>query len=343
MKKILYSLLIAFLIFPLFAESYSATTYPSLIAEYNFEKDFETTIVDTTGNNNGIATGTTLVKGYDGNGNARLFNGANDFISFNKPIIPNNKMSIKFKIKTTQNVSGNIYPTVFDTRGSTTNGIVGFVLDGRLQIQLWNGTFNGVAHFIADGEWHDVLFTWDGTINSESMKLYVDDMNTPKNTNSTTFTSISHSKNLRIGHGQYPAGVYFNGQLDNIQIYDDSIEPVVDPPSPPKNDKGTLYVSNNAFYKLTESGDVYSWGENNYGQLGLGDTEKRSLVRKEKVNLPEKIIDLVVGKNFVVVISESGKVYGWGDNTSFLFNERGGLILSPVEFDENIGEIHKAE
>ncbi|MGE7111243.1 LamG-like jellyroll fold domain-containing protein [Lysinibacillus sp. NPDC047702] len=343
MKKILYSLLIMIITFPLFSKSYSATTYPSLIAEYDFEKDFETTIVDTTGNNNGTATGTALVTGYDGNGNARLFNGASDFISFNKPIIPNNKMSIRFKINTTQNVSGDIYPTVFDTKGSTTNGIVGFVRGGRLQIQLWDRTFNGVAHFIADGEWHDVLFTWDGTTNSESMKLYVDDMTTPKNINSTTFTSITHSKNLRIGHGQYANGVYFKGQLDNFQIYNDSIEPEVDSPTQPQKDKGTLYVSNNAFYKLTESGDVYSWGENNYGQLGLGDTEKRSLVKKEKVNLPEKIIDLVVGKNFVVVIGESSKVYGWGDNTSLLFNERGGLILSPVEFDENIGKIYKSE
>ncbi|MDQ0174596.1 alpha-tubulin suppressor-like RCC1 family protein [Bacillus chungangensis] len=68
-----------------------------------------------------------------------------------------------------------------------------------------------------------------------------------------------------------------------------------------------MFVANNSIYKLVE-GEVYSWGENSYGQLGLGDTKKRSISSKEKVNLPEKIIDLVVGKNFVVALGESGKV-----------------------------------
>lgn len=38
---------------------------------------------------------------------------------------------------------------------------------------------------------------------------------------------------------------------------------------------------------LTDKGSVYSWGRNQRGELGLGDTINRSL--PEKVNLPVKI------------------------------------------------------
>ncbi|PIJ96852.1 hypothetical protein [Lysinibacillus sphaericus] len=133
--------------------------------------------------------------------------------------------------------------------------------------------------------------------------------------------------------------------FDAIDINRDGelLEPIPEPETPNETDrKGKLYVANESIYKLV-AGEVYAWGENKYGQLGLGDTKKRSLSSKEKVVLPEKIVNLVVGKNFVIALGESGKVYGWGDNTSELFGDNGGLILSPVEFDGDIQSIIKAE
>ena len=137
--------------------------------------------------------------------------------------------------------------------------------------------------------------------------------------------------------------------FDAIDIDDDGElfpigpeDPLPDPDDKEANGDGGLYISNNSIYKLA-AGEVFSWGDNSYGQLGLGDMKKRSLSSKEKVNLPEEIIDIVVGKNFVIALGESGKVYGWGDNTSELFGDNGGLILSPIEFDEDIKAIIKAE
>lgn len=129
------------------------------------------------------------------------------------------------------------------------------------------------------------------------------------------------------------------GSEDSLPDIDD---PITSPDDKETNGNGRMYVSNNSIYKLA-AGEVFSWGDNSYGQLGLGDMKKRSLSSKEKVNLPEKIIDLVVGKNFVIVLGESGKVYGWGDNTSELFGDNGGLILSPIEFDEDVEAVIKAE
>jgi alpha-tubulin suppressor-like RCC1 family protein len=66
-------------------------------------------------------------------------------------------------------------------------------------------------------------------------------------------------------------------------------------------------------FALTESGEVYAWGINTDGQLGLGDTEDRLM--------PTKVPDLtkvkaiaVGGCSHVLVLTESGEVYAWGWN-----------------------------
>lgn len=148
---------------------------------------------------------------------------------------------------------------------------------------------------------------------------------------------VKHKIKIENGKGMF--------LFDAIDINEDGelLEPSLEPEKPiKKNINNKLYVSGESMYKLI-AGEIYSWGENKYGQLGLGDTKKRSLSAKEKVNISEKIENLVVGKNFVIALGESGKVYGWGDNTSELFTDQGELVLSPVEFDEGIESIIKAE
>ncbi|GAA5416208.1 hypothetical protein Pryu01_01240 [Paraliobacillus ryukyuensis] len=132
------------------------------------------------------------------------------------------------------------------------------------------------------------------------------------------------------------------GALEMYNQEQNNTEPTPDPQNPEIKEGTKLYVGNESLYKLS-SGDIYAWGNNQYGQLGLGDMQNRDISSREKVDLPEKIIDLVIGKNFVIALGESGKVYGWGDNTSELYDDNGGLILSPVEFDEDIQSIIKAE
>ncbi len=74
---------------------------------------------------------------------------------------------------------------------------------------------------------------------------------------------------------------------------------------------------------LLATGDVKCFGENNYGQLGLGDTERRGddelLNGIGYVPLGEKAIQLVAGVYHTCALLESGKVRCWG------FNNRGQL------------------
>jgi alpha-tubulin suppressor-like RCC1 family protein len=63
---------------------------------------------------------------------------------------------------------------------------------------------------------------------------------------------------------------------------------------------------------LTESGRVFSWGDNEYGQLGF--------VYKESSNVPQMIelnvsvIKVSCGTNHTLLLSKDGNIYAFGDN-----------------------------
>ncbi|AYV67097.1 hypothetical protein C2I06_09535 [Niallia circulans] len=133
---------------------------------------------------------------------------------------------------------------------------------------------------------------------------------------------------------------YFDYRLDAIDIDSDG---KLIPISEYQPAQSNIYVGNDAMYQLDKNGDLYTWGSNNYGQLGLGDTSSRSISKSEKVSISEKVTDIVIGERFVIALGESGKVYGWGDNTGKLLSDDGGIITSPVMIKEGIGAIFKAE
>lgn len=71
---------------------------------------------------------------------------------------------------------------------------------------------------------------------------------------------------------------------------------------------------------LSKEGDLYAFGNNEYGQLGLGKKSSRiSEVTLVEINLnsDEKIIDLQVGWNFSVILTNKGRVLTWGDNSIY--------------------------
>lgn len=72
---------------------------------------------------------------------------------------------------------------------------------------------------------------------------------------------------------------------------------------------------------LTNSGDLYSWGSNAYGQLGLGNvTEMNSTPTLIKSLTGIPIAFITCGGNHSFAVTKSGAVYGWGKN---LFGQLG--------------------
>ncbi|SDQ49912.1 RCC1 domain-containing protein [Leucobacter chromiiresistens] len=70
------------------------------------------------------------------------------------------------------------------------------------------------------------------------------------------------------------------------------------------------------FGVLTEDGEVWTWGSNKRGRLGIGETSGVNDFRAtpQKVEFPpgERIIDLGSMRATMAALSESGKVYTWG-------------------------------
>ena len=88
----------------------------------------------------------------------------------------------------------------------------------------------------------------------------------------------------------------------------------------PKVDSGNEFT-----VSLKADGTVWTWGQNQYGQLGLGDTtnynepQKVSIIKETITNpdgtktyLEDTIKDIAVGNYHVLALAQSGRVYSWG-------------------------------
>jgi alpha-tubulin suppressor-like RCC1 family protein len=66
---------------------------------------------------------------------------------------------------------------------------------------------------------------------------------------------------------------------------------------------------------ITRKGDLYIWGYNNCGQLGLGDTSDRTTPTKV-TSLNKKVIRGVAGYQQTFVVTEDGDLYSFGFNSN---------------------------
>ena len=190
-------------------------------------------LVDSKGSNTGTNVGTTVITSpwYRG----RNFNGSS-YIRCDSQVIPLGAKSIRFKVKTTNNITSEQDVVLLfnsDGYGIGSDGIrITQNSDNKIYISQ---TVDSSPIFslaskktINDGQWHDVLFTWDGTLNPNGVKLYIDNMMIPDNTSSAVSTSVKNASfPLYIGargSGQHDRN--FIGQLDEIEIYNDVIDPI---------------------------------------------------------------------------------------------------------------------
>ncbi|KAM9953555.1 hypothetical protein ACTFIR_008630 [Dictyostelium discoideum] len=65
---------------------------------------------------------------------------------------------------------------------------------------------------------------------------------------------------------------------------------------------------------LTRDGKVLGFGENNFGQLGLGDTRNRTAPTPVETLNNQHIIDIGVGLDHSIAVTKAGHVFGWGYN-----------------------------
>jgi hypothetical protein len=78
-----------------------------------------------------------------------------------------------------------------------------------------------------------------------------------------------------------------------------------------------LYGGYNYSLALTASGELYSWGYNNFGQLGLGHTNQHASAPNHVSFFSThgiKIKEIATGGNHVLLLTEDHRVYCWGYN-----------------------------
>ncbi|MDE7046111.1 MAG: hypothetical protein K2O97_14115, partial [Acetatifactor sp.] len=81
-----------------------------------------------------------------------------------------------------------------------------------------------------------------------------------------------------------------------------------------------LYITNrinrfNHFY-IDDSGILWAYGSNEYGQLGIGKTDEPGIVYKEPVKVAEDVVSVDFSENsyFCIYLTGEGRLYGMGSN-----------------------------
>lgn len=65
---------------------------------------------------------------------------------------------------------------------------------------------------------------------------------------------------------------------------------------------------------LLNNGNIYTWGNNSLGELGLGDKENRVIPTLVSTLQNVRILKISCGSSHSFAISDSGIVYSWGKN-----------------------------
>jgi hypothetical protein len=80
-------------------------------------------------------------------------------------------------------------------------------------------------------------------------------------------------------------------------------------------------VGNNFTIALTTTNEVYTFGRNNLGQLGIGDNTvnesyvPNNITSRFNLNAGEKIRDIDAGLSHIVAVSTSNRIFTWGSNS----------------------------
>lgn len=65
---------------------------------------------------------------------------------------------------------------------------------------------------------------------------------------------------------------------------------------------------------LSSAGQVYSWGANAAGQLGLGDARQRSKPEVVELLKPHRVVQILAVEDMSYALTDAGLVFAWGDN-----------------------------
>lgn len=213
------------------AEKYS-------ICWYKFDEGAGSIIRDCKNSYAGTISGATWVVNE-----GLYFDGVNDSVLLNTRLTPIGAMSIYMRLKAFKPSSwGEIIGGTQAT--SSTNGIQFCLSSTGLFVDFyhnaWNACFPRVTvpyttFNICDGNFHDVLFTWDGKVGNNNVKLYIDDFSKPKAVSNGKLARQWTGMNARLGQWNSGGNANpFKGNIANLIVFDMDISTMI-------NDKNFIY------------------------------------------------------------------------------------------------------
>jgi hypothetical protein len=188
--------------------------YAKLAGHWSMDDNFGAAVMDSSGNNN-IAQ---LYGGVTREAGSLQLDGINDCMSVKLDVSETNcAVSLWFK---TTSLNGGLFSATYGEYGGAHDRNL-FLENGKLVARIWSEetiVTNGLN--LADGFWHHVVYTYGTLINGQC--LYVDGQLAASGIkNQSNFT---WQDRIYIGYSKLSAAVFFNGSIDEVQIYNKTLD-----------------------------------------------------------------------------------------------------------------------
>lgn len=196
-----------------------------------------------------------------------------------------------------------------------------------------------------DGD--SVAYAW-GKNNFDQLGIGIADAKgvVPTKISDTKFISVSSSNEstyaINSAYNIYKWGFMPNSSISNYSSEQQGSCVPLDVPMASKFIQ--VDAKRNSVVALDQNGDVYTWGDGAYWDLGHVGPESCSYPQKVK-GLP-KIISVAKGENHTLAVDVNGKVWGWGKNSSCEVTQyASGNVSSPIEIRgiDNVKSISAGE
>jgi len=143
----------------------------------------------------------------------------------------------------------------------------------------------------------------------------------------------------RLGRGDTRDELHF----EEIDYFTEAFDSILEPDVQTTIKK--IGCGNNFSAVLSTSGELWVWGRNDQGQMGLGEEAMGDMYSAERYprlvrNLSAegvRIVDFACGEHAIIVCTESGDLYQWGGRT-WLEPHR---VSIPVQYAESLSKVVK--
>ena len=232
---------------------------------------------------------------------------------------------------------GELYMWGFNLAGQVGSGNFDKYIEMPTKVNLDSNTSNkvvsadtnfGISYVITElGE----LYAWgangqyslgnNSTSNSNKPVLIDLDKESEEDKVAEAFVAFEKSYAITENGDYYSWGINDEGQVGNGTNGEDKevSEPIKIDVVPGQDDNikpiKTNYEEYNASFAITQQGEVYSWGNNDSGKLGLGK-DGNPIKKPEKVNLSGEKVIYADFASHSFILTDQGNLYFFGDNSN---------------------------